>query len=163
MPPTASMAPYFTYVLYAAALLLTLCLAAWLTPRSWWRRPNARALALLVGGTALLGGLLHVLFGASSSAPSSAPSGFLTAAVAAPAAHALAPVAGERYRVHDDLNLRAAVGVNAPRLGVVPAGAQVTATGRRQGDWWQVSVELEGLRQQGWASSLWLRRRHEGA
>ena len=163
MPPTASMAPYFTYLLYAAGLVLTLCLAAWLTPRSWWRRPNARALALLVGGTALLGGLLHTLFGAWADPPASTASGKLAAAIAAPATHALAPVAGERYRVRDALNLRAAVGVNAPRLGVVPVGAQVTATGRRQGDWWQVSVELDGRRQQGWASSLWLRRRHEGA
>ncbi|UVW26908.1 SH3 domain-containing protein [Massilia sp. H6] len=149
MQPTASISHYGPYLWYAAGLLLTLCLGAWFTPRAWWRRPNARALAVLVGGTALVGALLQGLFGA--------PAG-----VQAAAHHGNTPLAGERYRVRDDLNLRAAVGVNAARLAVVPAGTEVIATGRRQGDWWQLSVELDGQRQQGWASSLWLRQRHEG-
>ena len=85
------------------------------------------------------------------------------AALAAPRAFGDTPVAGERYRVRDDLNLRAAVGVNAPRLAVVPAGTQLRATGRHQGDWWQVSVVVDGRRQQGWASSLWLRRPQEAS
>ena len=151
MPPTTSITPI---AWYAAGLLLTLCLAAWLTPRSWWRRPNARALAVLVCGTALLGAMLHAVFGA--------PASVHAAVVAAPRSAADTPVAGERYRVRDDLNLRATVGVGAPRLAVVPAGALVTATGRHRGDWWQIRVELDGRHHEGWASSLWLRRRHEG-
>jgi hypothetical protein len=37
----------------------------------------------------------------------------------------------------------------------------VTATGRRRGDWWQVSAVVDGRRLEGWASSLWLRRADE--
>lgn len=134
---------------YGAGLLLTLCLAAWLTPRTWWRRANARALAVLVCGTALLGGLLHALV-----KPDSAPR--------APAPWlAEAPVAGAQYRVRDHLNLREHTGINARRLAVVPAGARVTATGQRRGDWWQVSAVVDGRRLDGWASSLWLRRADE--
>ena len=148
-----SMPPLTSIALYAGALLLTLCLAAWLTPRAWWRRPNARALAVLVCGTALLGALLHGLFGP--------PASVHAAALPGTGPSADTPVAGERYRVRDDLNLRAAAGVNAPRLALVPAGARVTATGRHEGDWWQVRAELDGRTQEGWASSLWLRRRQE--
>ncbi len=138
---------------YGAALLSTLCLAAWLTPRAWWRRPNARALAVLAGGTALLGGLLHGLLG---------PDAGLQAAAAPSASAALeAPVAGGSYRVRDHLNLRADTGINARRLAVVPAGTQVTATGVHRGDWWQVSADVDGRRLDGWASSLWLRRADE--
>lgn len=136
-------------------LLLSLCLAAWLTPRAWWRRPNARALAVLVCGTALFGALLHGMFGPAATVQA--------AALPARPAALETPVAGERYRVRDDLNLRAAAGVNAPRLGIVPAGAQVTATGQFEGDWWRVTAQVEGRRQEGWASSLWLRRRQEGS
>jgi hypothetical protein len=140
--------------IYGAGLLLTLCLAAWLTPRAWWRRANARAFAVLVGGTLLLGGLLAAAFG-----PKLAPQ----AALAQAAAHeeSEAPVAGARYRVRDHLNLRADTGVNARRLAVVPAGAQVTATGQRRGDWWKVKAEVDGRQVDGWASSLWLRRADE--
>ncbi|NNG23233.1 SH3 domain-containing protein [Telluria aromaticivorans] len=141
--------------LYAAGLLLTLCLAAWLTPRTWWRRPNARALTVLACGTALLGALLHGLFGPPAIVHAAAP--------AEPERAADTPVAGERYRVRDDLNLRAAAGVNAARLAVVPAGTQVTATGHHEGDWWKVSADVEGKKREGWASSLWLRRRQEGS
>lgn len=132
---------------YCAGLLLTLCLAAWLTPRAWWRRANARALAVLVCGTALLGGLLHGVF-----TPDTAPPMTTLAE---------APVAGAQYRVRDHLNLREHTGINARRLAVVPAGARVTATGQRRGDWWQVSTEVDGRRLDGWASSLWLRRADE--
>jgi hypothetical protein len=137
---------------YGAALVLTLILAAWLTPRAWWRRPNARALAVLAGGTVALGALLHGLPGTTATVH----------AAALPKAAAEVPVAAARYRARDNVNLRAGVGVNAPRLGVVPGGAQVTASGRHQGDWWQVSAVVDGRRQQGWASSLWLRRTDEG-
>ncbi|SFD11426.1 SH3 domain-containing protein [Massilia yuzhufengensis] len=141
-----------TVAAFAAGLLLTLCLAAWLTPRAWWRRANARALAVLVCGTALLGGLLHVLV-----AP---PSQAAQAAQAAPAI-ADVPLAGARYRAWDHVNLRAGTGVAARRLAVVPAGSHLTASGRREGDWWQVSAVVDGRRLEGWASSLWLRRADE--
>lgn len=47
----------------AGALLLTLVLAAFLTPRHWWRRANARALAVVAGGTALFGALFMLAAG----------------------------------------------------------------------------------------------------
>jgi len=143
-----------TIAIYAAGLLLTLCLAARLTPRAWWRRPNARALAVLAGGTVLLGGAMHALL-----AP--APAQAIAAALPAPN-RADAPLPGTPYRVREHLNLRAGVGVGAPRLAVVPAGARVTATGLRRGDWWQVSAVVDGRRLDGWTSSLWLRRADEG-
>jgi len=144
-----------TIAAYGAGLLLTLVLAAFLTPRAWWRRANARAAAVLVCGTALLGGLLHAAL---------RPEPSLQAA-ALPAAHVLAeaPVAGARYRARDHLNLRDGTGINARRLAVVPAGSRVTATGRQRGDWWQVSAVVDGRRVDGWASSLWLRRGDEHA
>ena len=143
-----------TFAAYAAGLLLTLCLAAWLTPRAWWRRPNARALAVLVGGTALLGGLLHLAAGPGEPEAAAPP---------ALAADRDAPVAGGRYRAWDHVNLRADAGIGARRLAVVPAGSLVEATGRRAGDWWQVSAVVGGRRMEGWASSLWLRRADEAA
>jgi hypothetical protein len=144
-----------TIAAYGAGLLITLCLAAWLTPRAWWRRANARAGALLVCGTALLGGLLHALFAPAVSVR--------VAALPAALAHAEAPVAGARYRVRDHLNLREEIGINGRRLAVLPAGVQVTASGKRRGDWWQVSAVVDGRRLDGWASSLWLRRADEGS
>jgi hypothetical protein len=133
-----------TIAAYGAGLLLTLCLAAWLTPRAWWRRANARAAVVLVCGTALLGGLLHAAFKPE-------------AEVQIAHLRAEPPIAGAQYRVRDHLNLRDEIGINGRRLAVVPAGSQVTATGRRQGDWWQVSAVVDGRRLDGWASSLWLR------
>ena len=132
-----------------AALLLTLALAARCTPREWWRRPNARALSVLVLGTALIGGALWAWLAPREPAPAPAP---LTSAV---------PAAGRSYRVADALNLRAARGVGAARVLVLPAGSTVQATGRRDGDWWQVTANADGQRFEGWASSLWLRRADE--
>lgn len=130
-----------------AALLLTLALAARCTPRTWWRRPNARALSVLVLGTGLIGGALWV---------------WLAPRAPAPAATALAvPAAGRSYVVADALNLRAARGVGARRVLVLPAGSTVQATGQRDGDWWQVTANADGQRFEGWASSLWLRRADE--
>lgn len=143
-----------TIAAYGAGLLLTLCLAARLTPRAWWCRANARAAAVLVCGTALLGGALHALFGPSLEGP---PAALPLAAVVDEA-----PVAGAPYRVRDHLNLRDGTGIGARRLAVVPAGSRVTATGQRRGDWWQVSAVVDGRRLDGWASSLWLRRADEG-
>ncbi|WP_314444739.1 SH3 domain-containing protein [Massilia timonae] len=141
---------------YALALALTLCLCAWLTPRAWWRRPNARALGVLGVGTAAGGTLLLAMFGTPAPAPQP-----VRAAQAQEAAGTDVPFAGARYRVHDALNLRVAGGVGAERLLVVPAGARVEATGLRDGDWWQVRVTVDGEEIEGWASSLWLRRADE--
>ena len=139
----------------AAALLLTLVLAGLLTPRRWWRRPTAGTLALVGGGTLVFGMLFASLL------PSAAPPP-VAAAPLAPAA----PLPGTpmlRYRVVDDLNLRAAKATGALRLGVLPAGTLVTRTGAADGDWWQVRARLRGKDVEGWASSLWLRRVDERA
>jgi hypothetical protein len=140
---------------YGAALVLTLCACAWLTPRSWWRRPNVRALCVLTLGTVVGGALLLALLGTPDAHP---PPSQLAATQAASGD---VPVAGARYRVRDALNLRVAGGIGAERLLVVPGGTRVTATGRRDGDWWQVRASLDGQDVEGWASSLWLRRADE--
>ena len=67
-------------------------------------------------------------------------------------------IAGRPFQVHRDLNVRTAAGVHATRLITVPAGATVTPTGVREGDWWQVKTSANGREQTGWVSSLWLRR-----
>jgi hypothetical protein len=128
------------WLAWAAALAATLVLAAWCTPRAWWRRPNLRALAVVAGGTLGFGLLL---------------SGMLP-----PAPVPAAPTANAHYRVVDDLNLRADRGVRAPRVRVLPKGTVVSATGATDGDWWRVRVD--GSDEEGWASSLWLRRTDEG-
>ena len=138
----------------AAALVLTLVLAAFLTPRHWWRRANARALAVLAGGTALFGYLF--MLGASTWFPPPAP---LALVASITPASIVAPI--HTYRVFDDLNVRAASGTGAARIAVVPAGANVTTTGRRDGDWWEVTATVDGRPVTGWASSLWLRRADE--
>lgn len=130
-----------------AALLLTLALAARCTPRAWWRRPNTRALSVLVLGTGLIGGALWAWLAPRAPVP-------------APAALAV-PAAGRSYVVADALNLRAARGIGARRVLVLPAGSTVQATGERDGDWWQVTADADGQRFEGWASSLWLRRAEE--
>jgi len=137
---------------FGAALLLTLCACAWLTPRAWWRRPNLRAAGVLATGTLVGGALLLALFG-----PVAQPQQQQQQAVAT----AAAPIAGASYRAHDALNLRAASGVDTARLLVLPAGSRVIATGQRSGDWWQVRATLDGNTVQGWASSLWLRQADE--
>jgi len=146
---------------FALALAATLVLAAYLTPRGWWRRPNARALAVLVGGTWGIGtvllSLVHAMpppapsvVAARDTAPAR-PALVLTASAPAPA------LAGQPFRVHGDLNLRAGPGTDTARLGVVRSGAAVTPTGVRHGDWWQVRAVLAGGDVTGWTSSLWLR------
>jgi hypothetical protein len=148
----------------AGALVVTLVLAAFLTPRSWWRRANARALAVLAGGTALFGCLFVLAAGAWPHRPPADPVALamplpLPLAVQVPAPAARLPV--HDYRVFDDLNLRAASGTGAPRIAVVPDGATVTTTGRVDGDWWEVTARVNGRLVTGWASSLWLRRGDE--
>ncbi|MBQ5942962.1 SH3 domain-containing protein [Massilia sp. AB1] len=137
------------FLAFGAGLLLSLWACAYLTPRAWWRRPNLRAGGALAAGTAVLGTSLYMIAGDPPATET---------ALAAPSA---APVAGARYWTHDALNLRAATGTDAPRLAVVPAGSRVVATGERRGDWWQVRADVDGRQQQGWASSLWLRRADE--
>jgi hypothetical protein len=138
---------------FVAGLALTLVLAAFLTPGSWWRRPNLRALAILAAGTWGIGSLLLWL------APAPAMAATATEGVAA--IRLASPLAGRSYQVFRDLNLRAASGTGARRIGVVPAGATVTTTGARDGDWWQVSAMVGGKEANGWVSSLWLRRADE--
>lgn len=137
---------------FGAAFVCTLVLAGWLTPRAWWRRANLRALSVLGAGTAVIGCLLLLVLGAWPHARPPAPQ---LAAVTPPAPQRL------HYRVYDDLNLRAARGTGAARIAVVPVGSVVTATGVRDGDWWQVQAQVDGRLVQGWASSLWLRRADE--
>ena len=187
---------------YAISLALTLFLAAYLTPRSWWRRPNVRALLILCLGTWSLGSALLLLEhsmpvsmrerlagiapsdgndadsaaaqarrAAEANADISAAAACATAAARANALAYLAPatggpqattlIAGQSFQTHRDLNLRASAGVHAARLSVVPAGARVTPTGARDGDWWQISAHVAGRDSIGWVSSLWLRRSGE--
>jgi hypothetical protein len=141
MREMAAVAPWFVW---AGALAATLVLAAWCTPRAWWRRPNMRALAVLAGGTLGFGLLFSALL---PSAP--VPVQMVAAG----------PTAGARYRVVDDLNLRADRGVRATRMRVLRAGTIVSTTGATDGDWWRVRVD--GSDVEGWASSLWLRRTDE--
>lgn len=139
---------------FVAALAITLVLAAFLTPAGWWKRPNMRALAILVAGTWGVGSLLLWL----------APIPAMTTAPATAGIAALRPVpltAGRTYYVFEALNLRAASGTGARRVAVVPVGAVVTATGERQDDWWEVSAKVGGKQVSGWVSSLWLRRADE--
>jgi hypothetical protein len=145
---------------YGLGLVLTLVLAAWLTPRRWWRRPTAGTLALAGGGTLAFGALFALLF--STLLPAAPP---VAAAAPLPArttsttsATTSAITARTRYRVVDDLNLRAAKATGAPRLAVLPAGTLVTPTGAFDGDWWKVRARIQGEDVEGWASSLWLRR-----
>lgn len=139
---------------FAIALVVTLVLAAFLTPASWWKRPNVRALAILAVGTWGIGSLLLWM------APK--PAMAATPVVAGLAALQRVNSSAERsYYVFEDLNLRAASGIGARRVAVVPVGATVTATGMRAGDWWEVRTKVSGKRVTGWVSSLWLRRPDE--
>ena len=155
----------YTACAFAAGLAITLFLAAYLTPKQWWRRANARALLIMVVGAWGFGSL--ILYAVQGTRPVAA--GTLDSAAAAPAAPgpvrvvpapATAPdlIAGRPFQVHRDLNVRAAAGVHAARLVTVPAGATVTPTGARDGDWWQVTIGVDGHQKTGWVSSLWLRR-----
>lgn len=143
---------------YGAALALTLLLAAWLTPRAWWRRPNLRALAVLGGGTLAFG----LLFAAWWGGPAAVPQATAAALPPAPAGPAGQPAPGSRYLAVDELNLRDGMGVRARRLAVLPAGTAVVTLGEADGDWWHVRARVDGRALEGWASSLWLRRAGEG-
>jgi hypothetical protein len=148
-----------TLAAYGVGLIATLVLAAFATPRHWWKRPNARALAVLAGGTLVIGSAFAWLFAPPSTAQAAPLAAPLAAVAAMPSPEA--PEPGARYRVFDDLNLRSSRSVGARRLGVVPAGAIVTATGAQAGDWWEIAARVDGEDVRGWASSLWLRRPDE--
>jgi hypothetical protein len=153
--PMSASSAWVPAAAYGLGLVLTLVLAALLTPRRWWRHPTAGALALVGGGTLAFGALLAGLL----------PAGARPVPAPVPLAAALAPAPNPetlRYRVVDDLNLRAARATGAPRLAVLPAGTLVTRTGTADGDWWRVRARLKGREVEGWASSLWLRRVDEG-
>ena len=153
-----------TLCAYAAGLVATLALASVLTPARWWRRPNARAAAILAGGTWGIGALLLALFQPLAMArpdATSASDGVAALDMTAPPVTPMQLQAGVQYRVYQTLNLRAGSGTNAARVAVVPVGAVVTASGQRNGDWWQLSMKVGGQRLDGWASSLWLRRLDE--
>jgi hypothetical protein len=139
---------------WAAALALTLVLGAFLTPGTWWRRPNLRALAFTAGGTLALGSLFGAWTGAP--APAAAP-----LALAAPVEQQRRPATGASYRVIEGLNLRENTGTGAARLQVLAAGTVVSTTGAVDGDWWRVRARVDGEAVEGWASSLWLRRADE--
>jgi type II secretory pathway pseudopilin PulG len=144
-----------------AGLLATLVLAAFATPRQWWRRANARALAFVAAGTLGIAALLLWLAGEPPCLPKALLAGAPAVSHEADATTAAPPFAGRRYRVHDDLNLRSAGGVESPRMAVVPAGSTVVATGEQSGEWWRVRARVQGREFEGWASSLWLRRPDE--
>jgi hypothetical protein len=140
---------------FVIGLAITLVLAAFLTPARWWRRPNLRALTVLVAGTWGIGSLLLWL------APGPAAAKTATSIEGVAAIRPASLTGGPSYRVFEDLNLRAASGTGARRVAVVPVGALVTATGVRDGDWWEVSAKVGGKQVTGWVSSLWLRRADE--
>ena len=131
---------YLVIAAVAIGLVVTLMLAAWLTPSHWWRQLNLRALAIVGLGTWGVAALVLWLVQPQ-----------------------LLADAGRTYHVYDDLNLRAEKGTASRRIALVPAGTVVTTTGVRDGDWWQVSARVGGKEVRGWSSSLWLRRADEGA
>lgn len=153
---------YLALAAFGSALVVTLVMAAYLTPAHWWRQMNLRAAAIVVLGTWGIGSLILWMVQAAGPA-----SGMEMAKARAPVTGGVAPLsaaplhAAADYRVYDDLNIRAGKGTAAARVAVVPAGAVVTTTGVREGDWWQVRARVKGKDVQGWASSLWLRRADE--
>ncbi|MDL2355452.1 MAG: SH3 domain-containing protein [Pseudomonadota bacterium] len=153
----------YTLGAFAIGLAVTLVLAAFLTPARWWRRPTLRALALLAAGSWTIGSALLSL----APAPALAAMRALPDTADMPASAGIAPIgpvrpmAGRSFHVFEHLNLRAASGTGARRVAIVPPGALVTASGARDGDWWQVSVQVGGRQVTGWVSSLWLRRAEE--
>lgn len=152
-------AKLYAVAAFAAGLIITLFLAAYLTPRTWWRRPNARALFIMVAGAWGFGSvILYATHGAANAKTSIAAEANPANGTAVQWRYA---VAGQPFHIHRDLNLRAAPGVHAARIAIVPAGADATPTGERDGDWWQIKAIIDGREATGWVSSLWLRRSGE--
>ena len=146
----------YTIGAFAIGLAATLVLASFLTPSRWWRRPNVKALAVLGIGTWGIGSVLLAL--APQVAEARATPVMAPVALLAP----VAPVSpASTYLVFEDLNLRAGAGIHSRRVALVPAGATVTTTGAREGDWWEVRADVGRRHVEGWVSSLWLRRSEE--
>lgn len=174
IPPIAMPLWLIPALCYGVGLALTLALAARLTPAAWWRRPTVRGIAIVTGGTWLCGSMLALAAGSTMPATPATPA--VATALASVGAHqaptlappALPPTATAPawsiapFRVHRSLNLRAGPDVGSTRVAVIPAGAQLTPTGRRHGDWWQVRTDGATRQQTGWVSSLWLRQLAEG-
>ena len=110
------MGALLTTCAFVAGLAVTLALASVLTPAHWWRRPNARALAVVVAGTWAIGSLLAGLVPADASA--SAPVMAQRGAATAPA-----------YQVFRALNLRDGTGTSSRRLAVLTANTNDKPTG----------------------------------
>ncbi|WP_426113653.1 SH3 domain-containing protein [Massilia sp. PWRC2] len=149
----------YLFAIFAAAFVLTLALASVCTPAHWWRRPNLKAITLVAAGSWGIGSALLAL-----APPTTAPApAQLAGQAAARSAAASTPPTYQRtsYRAFDDLNLRASASIDGARLALVPAGATVTTTGVRAGDWWQVRASIGQRQLDGWVSSLWLRRAEE--
>ncbi|MGZ3181693.1 MAG: SH3 domain-containing protein [Telluria sp.] len=145
--------------IWTGAFIATLVLARYLTPRAWWRHANARALAVLAGGTCGIGMLATSALGPAAAQAEAAalPAPARQEIRLAPPSPAPAPRAGTPYLVYRDLNLRSAPAVSAKRIGTVPVHSTLVATGAVEGDWWQVEYHSGTA----WASSLWLRRADE--
>lgn len=186
-----SLEKYYGWCAFLLALIVTLFLAAHLTPRHWWTRPTVTG--LLIVGLGCWGGGVLLLMAANQwrlpqqwvyadvvslqrdqgkvqwlevdgmrgltrqLALAGAPDAPATREAGAREGYHAHDVHDVYYRVHQPLNLRQAAGIDAPRIATLGRGANVRATGRRTGDWWQVEATVEGLRQTGWVSSLWLR------
>lgn len=143
---------------YGAGLVLTLALAAWLTPAAWWRRPTVRGLCIVAGGTWACGSALALAAGLGTPRLPDPEHAGTPPALAAPLPAPAATDELQPFRVHRSLNLRAGPDVGSARLAVIAAGAQLTPTGERSGDWWRVRARYGGQELTGWVSSLWLRR-----
>lgn len=164
----ATWLPWLHWLALVAGLIITLVLAAWCTPRHWWRRPTAGNAALLAGGTwAGSSLLLAVLAAVGSGVPprhptpvTSTSASVITSPTSLPSNFSCTSPPGPlvKFRVHRDLNFRTGPGTDTPWLAVLPAGSNLQTTGQRCGDWWQVRATLAGRDKTGWVSSLWLRR-----
>lgn len=155
---------WYRLAAFGLGLAATLVLAAWLTPRAWWRRPNLRALLVVAGGTWGLGSLAALMLPAQAATTTvTAVAAVVPLAPVAPLASFAPPLVvtqapAQTYRAHRDINLRSSPGTGSRRIAIIAAGTSVEASGWRDGDWWQLTATLDGKRQSGWASSLWLRR-----
>jgi hypothetical protein len=159
MPATAMVHWLWPALCYGAGLALTLALAARLTPAAWWHRPTVRGLCIVAGGTWACGSALALAAGLGTPALPNVPDApGAPAALAAPVPPAAITDELPPFRVHRSLNLRAGPDVGSARLAVIGAGAQLTPTGERSGDWWRVRAGHGGQELTGWVSSLWLRR-----
>lgn len=151
MDSLASISPAWTVCLIGMLAFIICCvMAACLTPRLWWHRPSLLGALILVGGSGLIGWWLWQLSGLPRPQTSTSPH---TLVQAAPESGQPPNHSSMAYHTHHALNLRQQPGTDAALRATLPVASLVWPTGRRQGDWWQVSSEYGT----GWVSSLWLR------